>query len=281
MNHLFKSKLLEILIEIDRICNENNLRYFLTGGTLLGAIRHKGFIPWDDDIDIAMPRPDYECLKRISSTTFDKRFKLTTIENDKKYYCRYAKVYHQETTLVEYEYPFYVGGIFVDVFPLDGMPDDKLDKHYSQYTKAKNKLFKLYVNPHDMLKEKNIYNFFRYYKYKLYHFFYNIPDKIKICETIAQKYTFDRCKYIANLNGAWGKREITKKEYFEDYILADFEGYKFRIPKGYHSFLTGLYGDYMTLPPIEKQISHHSHYFLDLKKKLSFEEIQKILHKTI
>lgn len=272
MKDIYKTKLLESLIEIDRVCNENGLRYYLTGGTLLGAIRHKGFIPWDDDIDVAMPRPDYEQLKKIAANVFKKKFRFVTVDDDEKYYCRYAKVYHQETTLVEYRHPFYLGGLFVDVFPLDGMPTDLLQgrKHFTKYRKKLNVLNILYTRP----KVNSIINLLRYVRQSIYKLVFNIYEQIKILDRIAQTYSYEDSEYIVNFSGAYGEREITKKEYFDEYLLTEFEGYKFRIPKGYHMLLKGLYGDYLQLPPKEKQVSHHSHYYLDLDKRLSLEEVK-------
>lgn len=272
MNDIYKNKLIECLIEIDRVCNENGLRYYLTGGTLLGAIRHKGFIPWDDDIDIAMPRSDYEKLRNIASVVFEKKFRLVTIDEDKNYYCRFAKLYHQETTLVEFEHPFYLGGLYVDVFPLDGLPKDEIKrkKHFIKYTKALNILYRLYSHPIKISEVNSLRGLLRYGKRKIYGLLYSIPEIIKVCEKTAKTYPFEESEYVANLSGAWGEREITKREYFDEHDYAEFEGRKYRIPKGYHMLLTGLYGDYLQLPPIEKQVSHHSRYFMDLTIKIIY-----------
>lgn len=283
MNCQYKNILIEILLELDRVCKENNLRYFLAGGTLLGSIRHKGFIPWDDDIDVVMPRPDYEKLIELAHLVFHQKFKLTTNDIDDNYYHRYAKLYHQETTLVECKYPFYIGGLFVDIFPLDGMPENEIErkKHYANYRYALKKLVKLYIEPRNILSQKNIVeiisSIIHQIKFTIYHIILSKKECIKSCERIAKKYPYENSNYVVNFGGAWGEREIFLKEIFENEILSEFEGHLYKIPQGYDMLLKNLYGNYMQLPPIDKQVTHHKHYILDLNKRLSLDEIKDII----
>ena len=113
-------EILKVMDEVDRICRENNLQYYLIGGTLLGAVRHEGFIPWDDDLDIAMPREDYETFLAISPSALPSHLKIGTARYDVNYHRLFSKVYNVNTRFVEH-----VGeketnmGIFVDIFPLD------------------------------------------------------------------------------------------------------------------------------------------------------------------
>ncbi len=117
--------LLDILIEADRSIRAHGLRYFLEGGTLLGAVRHGGFIPWDDDVDISMPRPDYENFIRHANEWLPPYYRLRCHLNDPDYPFHYAKIEDVRTTIVEGPTRPFVGGVFVDVFPMDGIPADK------------------------------------------------------------------------------------------------------------------------------------------------------------
>lgn len=280
MNKLLRERLIEILVEIDRVCRENKLRYFLTGGSLLGAIRHGGIIPWDDDIDVAMPREDYEKLKTISSQAFKRKFKLVTNDIDKEYHYVYAKVYHQQTTLIEFEDPFYVGGVFVDVFPIDGLPSHNLSRYYHCYKFNFWKNVSIYTSytsgKHIVYSKIFLKRIFQKIKYIGFNILFSKSKAIAKCNKIAKKYNFDKCEYVANLGGAWGKKEITARKNIESLMEHDFEGYKMFIPCGYDAFLKGLYGNYMQLPPVDKRVSHHYQYYINLEKRLSLEQISEI-----
>ena len=131
---------LDILIYIDSLCKQNHLRYFLCGGTLLGAIRHKGFIPWDDDIDISMPRPDYD--KLISLIGSNSSYMVLTPANCDFYY-NFAKVVDTRTTLCEIDNtPIKNMGVYIDIFPLEGMPDNDIEReqHYKQLDRVREKI---------------------------------------------------------------------------------------------------------------------------------------------
>lgn len=276
MEERHKKILLGILVELDRVCNQHGLRYFLTGGSMIGAVRHKGMIPWDDDIDVAMPRDDYERLKLIANEAFDKDFELIHTGNNDSYFWRFAKLCHKKTTLVEIEYPFCIEGVFVDVFPLDGLPDNMADriKHYNRYDKRLRELCLLYQPP-KQISFKTPRRFLSSLKSKFYHMVYSYAKLVDRCESVAKKFSYEESNYIVNFAGIYGIKEITQKKFFSDYILMDFEGYKLRVPIGYDGYLTGVYGNYMELPPLEKRTPHHKPYYLDLDKKLTKEQISR------
>ncbi|MBQ8046598.1 MAG: LicD family protein [Prevotella sp.] len=115
-------RLLDILIEIDRVCREHGLRYYLMYGTMLGAVRHKGFIPWDDDIDIGMPRDEYETLMAHAAEWLPGHLQMVCAENDEHYPVAFAKIQDRTTTLIERKHYRYLGGIYCDVMPIDGIP---------------------------------------------------------------------------------------------------------------------------------------------------------------
>ena len=273
----YRSRLLAILREIISICENNGLMYFLTGGSLLGAVRHHGIIPWDDDIDIAMPRKDYEKFKSILMNSSFDNIEVGTYEVSDDYYLTFVKLFDKHSTLVEYEEPFYLGGIFVDVFPLDLVPDDFLErekflKKYYFYRDILGRIntdwSKLKWNFPSMNTVKKINGiitkfFFERYRNRI----------IKKLDLLARQYENEDYSTIINLCGAWRLKEMGRKEIFSDYKLVDFDGMKVRIPIGFDEYLTNIYGDYMTPPPENKRESHHSYFYLNMNKRVTKEYI--------
>ena len=271
---LYKSKLLNLLIELDKVCNQYQLRYFLTGGSMLGAVRHHGIIPWDDDIDIVMPRPDLEKLKSISSHAFPENCELVDYHT-KGYPFRFCKLMDKNTTVVESQYNFFIGGVWIDIFAFDGLPGNKgtAEKYYrTAYAPNWYRLYSLYT-PVNIILNKGMRPFMLSLRHFWRHIFYSVPNLIYKLEKVAMKYEYDKAEWIINFQGGYGLREMTKREYFDEYILADFEGYKFRIPQKYDAYLTGIYGDYMTPPPENKRASNHNIFFVNLEKRMSKDEI--------
>lgn len=276
----FKSKLIEILIEIDRICDKYGLRYYLVGGSTIGAVRHHGIIPWDDDVDIALPRCDFEKFKNIVQKELGNRYRFVDNEIDSSYYYRFAKIYDEQTTIVEKKYPFYIGGVWVDVFALDGLPNNPKERemHLRRYEKVYYKLYELYDKAKYKLNLNPLY-IYRYLRKIYYHNKYNFRDLIGKCEDIAKTYPFDDSEYIINFGGGYGRKEITKREFFDNYVKCPFEGHNFIIPAGYDGYLKGIYGDYMKFPPIEKRGTNHTHYYINLDRKCTKREIVELIKK--
>lgn len=249
-----KKILLDILVEIDQFCKENNIRYFLTGGTLLGAIRHNGFIPWDDDIDICLFRDDYEKLvSSFKSATGN--VDIINRKNQKNYRWSFAKAIDNRTVLIELNKKKYKTGVFIDIFPLDNVPGEIEDA--KKYVK-KAWFWKDTLTIKHLRVEKGR-SFLKNAAIVFAKLLYLIPDKclIKKVEKASTKYKDKDCKYICNFSGAWKLREITEKKNFAIAISHKFEDYEFSIPEGFHEYLSGVYKDYMTPPPKEKQITHH------------------------
>ena len=249
---------LDILIYIDQVCKENNLRYFLCGGTLLGAIRHKGFIPWDDDIDICMPRPDYDRLIEILRDTNNK-YRILSPKQE-KYYYNFSKVVDSETILYEYNYqPIENMGVYIDIFPLEGMPTDDFEckKHFNVLNKLRKR-----INSFAWLKPRIGKNLINYVKRLT---LYNQNKKISISqfqkkyESIAKQYNYDKSEYVYATGGAYGSKDIFLREFFSRGLNVEFEGNFFTAPSSWDLYLTQLYGDYMQLPPIDKRVSNHNY----------------------
>ena len=248
-----KSIELEIMKKIHYFCVENDIKYFLSYGTLIGAIRHKGFIPWDDDIDILLPRPDYnKFVELFPKYAVDNDIYLTNNKTNPVLIRPYSKVCDART--VQYE-PKYKDpdprGVFVDVWPLDGLPKNPIKRFF--YTKI---MYIKYVHMMasltniDYIPKKNI---FKRFLIKLF----NKTNYVKLVDKYdkyIRKYDYDNSKYIVS---SAVKAMVLKKELFDTGRLIDFEDTKFYIPSGYDRYLRKFYGDYMTPPPIDKQVPHH------------------------
>ena len=123
---LLQSNILKILLAVDKVCQEHHLRYYAWAGTMLGAVRHKGFIPWDDDMDICMPRPDYDCFMSHAQEWLPAPYEAICAEINSSYPGAFGKVINANTTLIEREHSGYLGGIYIDIFPIDGVPSGRL-----------------------------------------------------------------------------------------------------------------------------------------------------------
>mgnify|MGYP000796775772 CR=1 FL=1 len=137
-------RILKNLLAIDKVCKEHNLRYYIMAGTMLGAVRHKGFIPWDDDLDIGMPRADYDLLMTNAKEWLPEPYEAVCAENDKEYPLPFAKIQDADTTLIERMHLKYLGGVYIDVFPLDGVPTGRMAQrmHFAKYEFYKRVLYR-------------------------------------------------------------------------------------------------------------------------------------------
>lgn len=255
-----KQIMLNILIQFSTYCEKYKLRYFLGAGTLLGAIRHKGYIPWDNDIDVWMPRPDYEKLIFMTKQESISE-NISCLDFNEVRTFPFIKLIDKRTILKEnYLVTEQTLGIYIDIFPLDGFPDNKEEqKRILKKVKIYNILFNFAnyrFNTGSSLKKKLLKNI-------LYPFSKLIPNKW-VCtqyNSLCKKYNYDECNTCAVVVWGLGNKNVFKKEYF-DISYAEFEKYTFRIPKYYDNVLKGQYGDYMQLPPKEKRIVHfHTAYW--------------------
>lgn len=259
MKNLFTPELKEIalgiLSEVADFCEKNDIRYYLVCGTALGAVRHNGFIPWDDDIDIGMPRPDYE---RFAQMYHSEAFPLYTNQRDKKYPYTFGKVCDSKTILIEKNiqkpYPM---GVYIDIFPMDGLPDDpqKRKKHLSRVDWHLRVLSWKRIST-----QKKIGSIHKIIQCiaKLVLAPIPISTLIRRFEKSLKRYDYESGKYVGHLvtRSYWGKTE-KPREIFEPYYKHPFEDCEFRVPRDYHQYLTLEYGSYMELPPKEKQVTHH------------------------
>ena len=252
---------LDLLIEFDKICNTNGYRYSLGGGTLLGAIRHKGFIPWDDDIDVMMPRPDYKqfinyCRNNATS------FELITYNLVDGYYGLFAKISHPMTTLTDSVIKLdYNIGVNIDVFPIDGLGNSmeeavKIFKSTEFERELLNAvLWKFFFRSktHSILLEPVRFILFLVSRLVNPKKLLNRVDKENLM------HSFEKSLFAGCVCGSYREKEIMTKETFEHYVDVEFENLKFKSIANYDEYLKKHYGNYMKLPPEEKRITHHTY----------------------
>ncbi|MBO6261672.1 MAG: LicD family protein [Bacilli bacterium] len=256
-----KNRELIILNEIDHICKQESIRYSLCGGTLLGAVRHKGFIPWDDDIDIMMLRHDYEkfiCYCKNNKT----KFGLIDSNVNKEYGYLFSKAYDKETLIREklMESSNLNIGVFVDIFPVDYLGDTfKEAKHILNKTRFWREL--LVARNWECFKKSKthglIYEPVRLFFYIISRF-YKKEKLINRIYRINAKYNKQRRKYSGCICGSYRNKEIMPTNVFEDYSSLLFEGTPYSVFRNFDLYLSNLYGDYMQLPSIEKRVAHHT-----------------------
>jgi len=254
---------LEILLEFDRICKKNNIKYQLFAGTLLGAIRHKGFIPWDDDVDVCLLRKDYKRFIKSCKIDLKAKYFLQTFETDKNYVMQFAKIRKNNTKFVERGTSKcnIHQGIYIDVFPLDNVLPDKFIGKVQQkllYIVGRTNLSRVKMHCMHAKKPTEKYlSFIMHYLLKLVP--KNWTDRLQT--KIACMFEKQDTKYITHLTNGASKntynRYMMKKVEFYNTINVNFEQGNFPIPKNYDEVLTRLFGDYMTPPPVNEQLAHH------------------------
>lgn len=268
---------LKVLKEVSDFCRQYNIRYSLAYGTLLGAIRHKGFIPWDDDVDIIMPRPDYELfLKKFKSNS------RLTLSSEYENYLTFSRVCDTKFTRLETLLPFaplnkgnHELGVWIDIFPIDGV-----DSNFNVFTSQMEKLHILFES---QLQARWLIPFYGIHMgfyscakqivKKIIHFNKDVNQINEQIRTIRGKHDYNESAYVSQIVcGGNGNREFFKAEILENYIDVVFEGYKFKAVKDYDIYLKKNYGDYMQLPPKSERLQHsagHTHFYWKSNTKIN------------
>lgn len=281
---LYKERVLRVAEQFISFCNKHDLRYFGIAGTAIGAIRHGGFIPWDDDMDFVMPRPDYDRMISLKER-IDSDYDLLNYSTTPNYPCTYAKLCDRNSSLLISPRVRCMMGAFIDIFPLDGLPSVNRETNYryfADYLAIRNKatsistyyLFKDYYHSLYRLDFKDI---FRHLRSDYYHLLHKPNIWFQKGDEMLMKNSFEDSDYIAYFGTNYGARVISPRTWFSDYNEVSFESIKIRLPIGIDEYLHQVYGDYMKLPPIEKQVSRHSYYYLNLERRVSFDEAKAFI----
>jgi len=260
-----QKKQLDILVYFRDFCREHDLYFVLAGGTCLGAVRHKGFIPWDDDIDVFMMREDYEKLPGLWKKYADTR-RYSCVRSNKKY-----NIHHTATEIKDNHTTFINKhsvdldihqGVMIDVIPLDGIPQSKWKRFLQMIDSMVYCCFNFQRLPEH--KSRAVYYLTKLAlstvrSGKMRYFLW------RRAEARLSRYPVRECDYVASLGeGMTIMRQRLKKEWMTHAVEMEFEGYQMPLPAGYHEFLSISYGDYMKLPPKEERVLRHTILFMDL-----------------
>lgn len=243
-----------ILEDVAEFCDAHSIRYFLVCGTALGAVRHNGFIPWDDDVDIGMPRPDY--IRFLLNYQSD-NYVLCSSDRDKKYPYPFSKVCDFRTELIEnISHPCRLG-VYIDVFPIDGLPQEEITcRRHLRQIEWMQKLLTWKRIP--LRKEKKLHYLVLHFATKCVLSLFPISFLVNRLERSLCKYPYASSEFVGHFvtKSYWGN-DIKPRYLFDNPIRHKFESTELWLPGGFDEYLRLEYGDYLKLPPVEKRVSNH------------------------
>lgn len=251
-----QGNILKILLAVDKVCQEHHLRYYAWAGTMLGAVRHHGFIPWDDDMDICMPRPDYDRFMAHAKEWLPAPYEAVCAENNPDYPGAFGKVINADTTLIEREHSDYLGGIYIDVFPIDGVPSWRLAQKWvvTRYALFDKLIYFLNRNPfkHGHGPEA--------WPVLLLQYLFSKRWAQRQILRLRTRYDYERSRKVLDYDD--GINGIMDKKTLGTPTPIDFEGERIMGVEHWDDYLKGKYGDYMTIPPHDDQ-RQHNFFYLD------------------
>ena len=249
--------MLKIFVDI---CNKHNIKYFVQGGTLLGTVRHSGFIPWDDDIDVSLHREDYEKFLAVAEKELPEYYFLQTKDTDPEYPNNFAKIRDSRTTFVESSaINLKINhGAYIDIFPLDNYPSGAKAKIFE----IKKKLLTWRINKAFYIPAMSLIS--KIITVITMILFPSLKGAVNKREKLYK--SVPKSERVVNNSGAWLQKEIISREWVQDTIEMEFEGIKVNVSDKYDEWLTYVYGDYMSLPPETERVGHHYVDYFDMNK---------------
>lgn len=247
-------RILGNLMAVDRVCREHGLHYYIYDGTMLGAVRHGGFIPWDDDLDIAMPREDYELFITHANEWLPEPYEFVAFELDADYPLPFGKVQDASTTLIERPHLPYLGGLYIDVFPIDGVPSNSLSRrlHLVRYDILKKAVYMAYRDPYRHGKGPSSW------LPLLCRKLIGQQRLQRATRRLLRKYPFEKSKQVCVFDD--GFHGVIDKQVLGQPTPVMFENHEVMGVEHADEYLTHMYGDYMTPPPHDDQRQHCFHY---------------------
>lgn len=257
---------LDLLLEFDSVCKKHNLNYFLAFGTLLGAVRHHGFIPWDDDVDVYMLREDYEKFLLCDKEFKDPYF-FETPYTDPGYFYSSARIRNSNTTAIvdTFRYQGFNQGVWLTIFPIDNWMLERGDDNYERIKTLlkENSTYMRLTNPTlDEYHYERVRNYSGRDPFDTYEEIHRIASQYRTKDT-------DKVAMIVNTVYPYHKLVYNKSD-FSETVYVNFENVKLPIPSGYQNILKTLYGDYMSFPPIEQRGNWHTGMFIDPDKPYKY-----------
>ena len=255
-------KELEMLKEILKITGRHNLRCYMLGGTFLGAVRHRGFIPWDDDVDMGMPREDYEKFTEFAQRELEPPLKLVSFKTDETHHDFCNRVVNESISVIRNDaITEQKENIWIDIFPLDGMPDNPFVRHVHQLRLLFLRLLLQYSKFRTGVNIKKKRGFVENVLIKLGFIVskicrFDTGKRLFAIENAMKKYPYEKSRYVVNFMGAYKFREMFPRSFYDDSVLYDFEDIQLPAPRVYDKVLSQLYGDYMTPPAQTERFSH-------------------------
>lgn len=289
LSSILKKKLIETFDYTIKFLEKYNLRWYVSSGTAIGAVRHHDIIPWDDDIDIFLPREDYDKFLELSKKMDERKYKLYSYY-DEGYYHPYYKVVDMNTTIWEDRLKPCVLGVYVDVFPLEDT--NVTPEEYDFIHEDCNKKLKLWYRSLSIPTLNTFIDLLLHARLKSVlfvienAFYYRWRRKHYLKQYIAahERYYQPNGIYYTHAFGfGGGEKDIYPKDWFANVVKMPFNRIIVNVPAGYHEYLTQVFGDYMTPPPIDKRVDTHgeSRFYINLKERLDIKEIERRVSKGV